>query len=122
MASSRVSGPQQRPSIPRALAIAALVFVVAPMVIALLTPLVASLSVQWGLYPWLDFVWIGMGGVFPLLGIALSTVSVVGYRRAQEKRGRGLAIVALVLGALEAIPMGAAAMYLISIGGWRFLI
>ena len=122
MASSSVSGPRQQPSFPRALTIAALVFVVAPIVIALMTPFVASLSVQWGLYPWLDFFWIGSGGVFPLLGIALSAVTVVRYRRAQEKRWRGLAVVALVLGALEAVPMGAAAIYLISIGGWRFLI
>jgi hypothetical protein len=122
MASSSVSGPQQRPSTPRALTIAALIFVVAPIVIALMAPFEASLSVQWGLYPWLDFFWIGIGGVSPLIGIALSAVAVVGYRRAQEKKGRGLAVVALVLGALEAVPMGAAAIYLISIGGWRFLI
>ena len=122
MASSSVSGPQQRLSHPRTLTDAALVFVVAPFLIALMVPFEASLSVQWGLYPWLDFFWIGSGGVSPLLGIALSAVAVVGYRRAQEKTGRGLAVVALVLGALEAVPIGAAAIYLISIGGWRFLI
>jgi hypothetical protein len=123
VATTTMPGPQQRASLPLALTTAALIFAVLPIAIALMLLTVASLSPQWGLYPWLDFIWIGSGGVFPLLGIALSVAALTGYRRTHEKGGRrSQAIVALVVSALEAVPLGAAAIYLIAIGGWNFLI
>lgn len=123
MSTTTIPGPQQQSSLPHAFTLAALAFAVLPIVILLLLPTVASLSSQWGLYPWLDFIWIGVGGVSPLLGIALSAVALTGYRRAHEKGGRRRqTIVAMVVSALEAVPVGAAAIYLIAIGGWNFLI